>query len=662
MCGIAGVIAGDQSSLSAQQEALVGRMAMSLAHRGPDDVGTWFSPRSAVGFGFRRLAIIDTTQAGHQPMQSPSGRFTVVFNGEVYNFVELRKELRSLGHTFSGGSDTEVLLAAFEEWGVVPSLTRLLGMFALAVYDADHEEVTLVRDQLGIKPLYYHERPGFLSFASQPRAFREDAAFPTELDHVALSEYLCSLTVPTPLSVYASAKKLLPGHCLTVKVRTLEVSSQPYHTAETSYRNRSVPYLADTELVDRARAVLGDAVRRQLRSDVPLGAFLSGGIDSSLVTALAQENSSQPLRTYSIGFVEAEFDESAYAAKVAAILGTRHTEIELTHAEALEVIPELPGMFDEPFASPSAIPNYLLCRESRREVTVALSGTGGDECFVGYNRYLAASYLLPRLAKLPYPLRSFGARLIASVTGPVTNAATGALNAVLPSALRIRRSSEKLDKVRRLLRRESAEGMYRELLSVPTMNSTIESNRESLFTQADSILADDSIPLGDRAVLADQLGYLVDDQLTKVDTVSMAVGLEVRVPLLDQAVMEFSWSLPYSAKVRRGRGKWILRELLGDYIPEELIARPKQGLSLPIASWLRGPLREWAGDLLFSDSDVGASLYSEEDVQRQWTTFLEGDDDLALSVWAIAMLHQWEWNWRRSAYQSSGDSHIGARS
>lgn len=632
-------------SLESRQISLVERMAESLAHRGPDDSGTWISDDASVAFGFRRLAIIDVSEAGHQPMQSASRRYTIVFNGEVYNYVELRDELRRLGHEFHGESDTEVLLAAFEQWGVRAALPRLLGMFAMAVHDQRDKETTLVRDQLGIKPLYYHQRPGFITFASQSRALRQDAGFPTGVDRAAVGEYLRSLTIPTPRSVYSAARRLPPGHCLTIRSRDLRVELQAYSTSETTFRGRSVLQLDDEALIEQAQSVLSDAVRRQLRSDVPLGAFLSGGIDSSLVTALAQEHCSRPLRTYSIGFAEAEFDESAFAAEVASVLGTKHTEIQLTHAEALAIIPEMSQVFDEPFASPSAIPNYLLCRDSRRDVTVALSGTGGDELFIGYNRYLAASVVLPGLGALPRPVRRGLAALLRSTNSPAVEPFVKLLNRLLPGPLQVRQSGEKLDKMQRLLLRRSATDMYHELLSTSGLSSTIGAHGKSLSTAAGMVLADESIRLRERVVLADQLGYLVDDQLTKVDTVSMAVGLEVRVPLLDQTLVDFSWNLPYPAKVRRGRGKWILRELLSRYVPRELIARPKQGLSLPIASWLRQPLREWAEDLLFSDVDVGVSLYTAEDLKETWSRFLNGEDDLALAIWAVAMLHQWELSW-----------------
>lgn len=649
MCGIAGALVQGNLSLESRQISLVERMAESLAHRGPDDTGIWISDDTSVAFGFRRLAIIDVSEAGHQPMQSASRRYTIVFNGEVYNYVELRDELRRLGHIFHGESDTEVLLAAFEQWGVRATLPRLLGMFAMAVHDQGDKETTLVRDQLGIKPLYYHQRPGFITFASQSRALRQDADFPTELDRAAIGEYLRSLAIPTPRSVYAAACRLPPGHYLTIRSRDLSVELQAYSTPETIFRDRSVLQLDDEALIEQAQSVLSDAVRRQLRSDVPLGAFLSGGVDSSLVTALAQEHCSRPLRTYSIGFAEAEFDESAFAAEVASVLGTHHTEIQLTHAEALAIIPEMPQVFDEPFASPSAIPNYLLCRDSRRDVTVALSGTGGDELFIGYNRYLAASVVLPGLGTLPHPVRRGLAALLRSTNNPVVEPFVHLLNRVLPGPLHVRQSAQKLDKMQRLLLRRSATDMYHELLSTSGLRSTIGAHHKSLTTAAAKVLADESIRLRERVVLADQLGYLVDDQLTKVDTVSMAVGLEVRVPLLDQTLVELSWSLPYSAKVRRGRGKWILREVLSRYIPGELIARPKQGLSLPIASWLRRPLREWAEDLLFSDVDVGVSLYTVEDLNEIWRRFLGGEDDLALTIWAVAMLHQWELGWGRDS-------------
>ena len=651
MCGIVGLIS--QAALT--PDALRGhveRMSACISHRGPDDEGHWADPASGIALGFRRLAIIDVSPAGHQPMQSASGRYTIVFNGEVYNYIEIRAELEHAGPIeFRGHSDTEVILAAFERWGIEPSIRKFVGMFAMAVWDARDRRLSLIRDRLGIKPLYYYHRPGLFTFGSELKSIVSGPAFDGSIDAAAIDAYLRFLYVPAPLSIYRYVRKLLPGHVLNVDERGELAEETPYWSLEDVYRSsRANPVVgSDAEVVDELRELLSDAVRLRMRSDVPMGALLSGGIDSSTVVALMQRHASQPTRTFSIGFPGTPHDESEAAAAIARALGTDHTALAVTGADALAVVPELPHLFDEPFADPSQIPTYLVCRLARRDVTVALSGDGGDELFAGYERYVQGERLIRRMRHLPRALRHVMSAGIRAGSARVWERAYRAVAPALDPSGRHRLAGEKIRKLGNVLVQDTPGDMYRSLMSAGWQSSSgvlPDGSNGRATNRLDGVFGagfHGDMPLLDAMLLSDQRTYLADDLLAKVDRASMAVSLEARVPLLDHRVVEFSWRLDRKHKVREGRGKWALRQVLYGMVDPALVDRPKTGFSVPVASWLRGPLRDWSEALLFDDPRD--EWLSARAVRSSWHALLRGGDQEALAIWAAVMLQAWRKRW-----------------
>ncbi len=646
MCGFAGFLTSKGMEEEAMSAAL-GSMIHCLAHRGPDQEGVWTSPEDGIGLGFRRLAIVDLTEAGDQPMMSASGRFVLAFNGEVYNFGELREQLRARGHRFRGHSDTEVILAAFEEWGVEASFPRFNGMFALAVWDAAQQRLVLARDRLGIKPLYVYHEPGFISFGSELKALQRGPVFDRALSPSALELYLRYLCVPAPQTIFRNASKLLPG-CY-VAIRSIDQGvppPTPYWTLEDACADGlQDPIQSDQEAVERLDELLLDAVRRRMISDVPLGALLSGGVDSSTIVALMQELSERPVKTYTIGFAEAEFDESRHAKLVADHLGTDHTELILTGQDALDVIPLLPAMFDEPHADPSQIPTYLVSKLARSDVTVALTGDGGDELFGGYNRYRFGARTLDHLSRvprLPRRLMSAGVRSVAPETWARAYRTAAAL---IPGASAHRLPGEKIRKLGNLLRCDTQAEMYRSLMSAWQRPGEVVRRSEMVTDRAVEILAGSRpAPLVERMMLADQTTYLPDDLLAKLDRASMAVSLEARVPILDHRIVELAWKMPHRAKIRSGVTKWALRQVLYRRVPPELIERAKTGFSIPIDQWLRGPLRAWGDALLSPDSLRNCELLEPDPILREWKAVKSGSGS-GLSVWAVLMFQAWKAEW-----------------
>ena len=623
-------------------------MAAALVHRGPDDGGVWADPPTGIALAFRRLSIVDLSAEGHQPMRSGSGRFTMVFNGEVYNHRQLGKELRAAGCRFRGHSDTEVILAAFEEWGIERSLRRFIGMFAIAVWDAERRELSLVRDRLGIKPLFIYQHRGLVSFGSELKALLSGPEFDRSLDVDALTSYLRYLYVPAPRSIFRHVVKLLPGHILTITDPVAPLpSARPFWSAEAAATvGQSTPFAGDdAQAVLELETLLTDAVRVRMQADVPLGALLSGGVDSSTVIALMQACADRPVKTFTIGFDRREFDEAAHARAIANHLGTDHTELRLTGADALAVVPRLPDMFDEPLADPSQIPTFLVCELARPHVTVALTGDGGDELFGGYNRYVAGERMISDFQRYPSLLRRFSASGVTSLSPRTWNRVGHLLRPVFPVAGSTRLLGERLYKVAELLRGDSASGMYRSLLSAwQEPERLVVTAPEERGNHA--LASDDRLGLMERMMLADQKGYLPDDLLAKVDRASMAVGLEARVPILDHRVVEYSWRLPRRFKVRDGRGKWILREILNKHVPRELTDREKMGFSVPLAQWLAGPLRNWAGDLLHSHA--ASEFLRGAVVSQRWDKFLTGNTASAPGIWALVMFCAWQNRWLES--------------
>jgi asparagine synthase (glutamine-hydrolysing) len=654
MCGLAGFF-GRRNWSREELASIASRMTEAIVHRGPDDSGVWVNEEAGVALGFRRLAIVDLSALGHQPMPSSSGRYTMIFNGEVYNHRSLRRDLESAGCAFRGHSDTEVILAAFERWGIHKAVGRFVGMFAIAVWDAERRELSLIRDRLGIKPMFVYHHKGVISFGSELKALLAGPEFDRTLDMNAVTSYLRYLYVPAPQCIFRHASKLAPGHILTISDPAAPLpASSPFWSIQDAARTGMGAQFggSDAEAVLELETLLTEAVRLRMQADVPLGALLSGGIDSSTVVALMQSSADRPVKTFTIGFDQVEFDEAAHARAIAAHLGTDHTELHLTGADALAVIPDLAEMFDEPLADPSQIPTFLVCQLARREVTVALTGDGGDELFGGYNRYISGERMINGFQRWPRLLRRFSAAGATSLSPRSWNQMRDVLKPVFPAAGRTRLLGEKIHKVGELLRADSTSGMYRSLLSAWQDPENLVVGG-SVCGATDATLAEgESLGLMERMMLADQRAYLPDDLLAKVDRASMAVSLEARVPILDHRVVELSWRLPRQFKVRDGRGKWILRQVLYKHVPPALVDREKMGFSVPLTQWLSGPLKNWAGDLLLSGENDG--ILRAAVVRKEWDRFIAGDSTDAGGLWALVMFKAWQARWTSGQFQYPG--------
>jgi len=634
MCGIAGFLELERRSGTHELEALAGAMAATLRHRGPDASGVWADAESGIGFGHTRLSIVDLSPAGAQPMVSSCGRFVIVYNGEIFNAAELRPELEAKGRRFKGHSDTEVIVEACAEWGVQQTATRIIGMFAFAVYDRRDKRLSLVRDRLGIKPLYWGKAGTRLAFASELKAFGALPGWNKKLNRDALASYLRFAYVPAPHSIYRGISKLMPGHIAMIDP-TGETRIAPFWTlADAAERGKADQLdVGDKQACDMFEALLGDAVGRRLVADVPLGAFLSGGIDSSAVAAMMRMKSNAPVRTYSIGFREQGFDEAPHASAVAAHLGTEHTELYVSAKEAQDAIPLMPEIYDEPFADSSQIPTYLLSKLTRQHVTVALSGDGGDELFAGYTRHRFAN----RIQSMPPRV----AQLLASGLDMAGPAVWDRLFKLVPARRRPSYGGDKMQKTAAMLR-EGPQGAYRSLVSAwDDPEAIVLGAREPKGAIFDPDLAA-ALPDGlDRMQYLDTLTYLPDDILTKVDRASMAVGLEVRVPILDHRVVEFSWRLPSRFKMRGGKGKWLLRQLAYRHVPKALLDRPKSGFAVPIGAWLRGPLCDWAEALLQPARLEESGLLDAAPIRARWEEHLDGRRNWHGSLWTVLMFQAW---------------------
>jgi len=638
MCGIAGILDPKRYFKLDQLRQMALRMASRLRHRGPDFQGEWIDAEAGVALGHTRLAIVDLSPAGAQPMASSCGRFVLSYNGEVYNAPELRSELESAGRKFRGHSDTEVMIEGFAVWGVQATVERLIGMFAFAVWDRSSRTLMLGRDRLGIKPLYWGHANGCLVFGSELKALTALPFWRGEIDHNALAAFLQYGYVPTPLSIYRGINKLAPGTLLEFNNRN-EISQSAYWSLSEVARlgQASTFDVSDEAAVEVLESLLSDAVRRRMVADVPLGMFLSGGIDSSTVAALMQASSARPIRTFSIGFPERGYDEAANARAVAAHLGTDHTELYVTPAEAQSVIPKLPQIYDEPFADSSQVPTFLLSEMTRRHVTVALSGDGGDEVFAGYNRYGQGLALAKVIRILPNVAR----RLVGSALTHISPNAWDSVSHWIPEKLRPPLLGDKLHKLAGVLSEDSA-GFYRYLVTqCPEAASLVKGRTlpdDNLYPKLARERFSDDVSW---MQYLDTTTYLPDDILTKVDRASMAVALEVRVPLLDHRVVELAWMLPPHMKMRRGVGKWILRQVAFKYVPKRLLERPKMGFAVPIDQWLRGPLKAWAGDLLNPASICSAGLMDPAPIMEKWKEHQAGARNWQYFLWNVLMFEAW---------------------
>lgn len=634
MCGIAGMWA----ARALAPEPIVKDMTGALHHRGPDSNDIWTSPNSSLCFGHARLAIVDLSEHGRQPMHSRSGRYVITFNGEIYNHLELRAKLGQ-SVSWRGHSDTETLLEAIDQLGLVKALEASVGMFALALWDRETDSLSLARDRMGEKPLYYGRGTQGMVFASELKALRRCPGLDLSLDVVALQDYVRVGYVAGPRSVFQGIKKLPPGSVLTFTSPYDDGATVTYWTLPTPSRDTSqVLHPHDDETwLSNLDQLLDRSVRQQMLSDVPLGAFLSGGIDSSLIVSLMQRASSRRIRTFSMGVRDQGEDESRHARKVAAYLGTDHTEMIVSPEDVLAVVPKLADIYDEPFADSSQVPTVLLSQLTKRHVTVALSGDGGDELFGGYNRYITAARLEPVMENVPFAMRHFVARLLNAIPtkywdGLSNNEITRRLMHVPPSM------GEKVARLAGFLSAPTGQQAYLQTVS-QWLHETFMPLRSSTTTSQLPEFPSASLP--QQMMWWDMQSYLPDDILVKVDRAAMAHSLETRVPFLDHRIIEFSLSIPMKYKIRGGQSKWLLRQLLSRHIPSELFERPKQGFTLPLAEWLRGPLRDWAEDLLSTQSLNTTAIFDSDKVTKAWQQHLSKRFNHQRGLWTILMLLSW---------------------
>ena len=686
-------------------------MALAIQHRGPDDAGAWADATAGVALGFRRLSILDLSSAGHQPMHSVSGRFVMTFNGEIYNHTDLRislsaSQLAMPAQTWRGHSDSETLLACFEAWGIEKTLHKTVGMFAIALWDTQTRTLHLVRDRFGEKPLYYGwtttantAAPAFV-FGSELKALRAYPGFANPVSREALALYMRFTYVPAPYSIYQNIFKLEPGCMLSINTDFSTNTTATFSQANGVLGSVHVPSVpiessvplrppvvqgglrihrwwslasvveagtqkqicTEIEALETLEQRLKDSVRLQSLADVPLGAFLSGGVDSSCIVALMQAQAPRSVKTFTVGFEEAGFDESPHARAVAEHLGADHSELFVSAKQAQAMIGDLPAIYDEPFADSSQIPTYLVCKAARQQVTVTLSGDGGDELFGGYNRYFWGPRIWSRLAWIPYPARQALARAIQAIPTSGWDALSRPVNALLPASKNISRSGSKAHKLAsRLSGVRDLDDLYKSLVSewqdpalvVKGANGESGGDKRILLREPPSMLSDPWPEVGVeqhelRMMYRDSMTYLSDDILCKLDRAAMATSLETRVPFLDHRVAELAWRLPLNMKIRDGQGKWALRQVLYKYVPKELIDRPKAGFAIPVGQWLRGPLKDWAEALLDEKRLEVEGYFYPKPIRDKWLQHLTGRYDHTQSLWAVLMFE----SWLESTYQS----------
>jgi asparagine synthase (glutamine-hydrolysing) len=648
MCGIAGIFTLSQEANKLQQNARL--MADTIIHRGPDDGDVWVDGTFGLALAHRRLSIVDLSKAGHQPMHSACGRYVIVFNGEIYNHIDLRRNLESADITtiWRGHSDTETLLSGFAKWGVKATIQKCIGMFAFALWDRQAKILTLGRDRLGEKPLYYGwqgsgESAVFL-FGSELKALKAHPAFKTEVNRDSLALLMRHSYIPAPYSIWQGISKLEPGCLLTISPQQIQPSIERYWSGKQVVEDGlSSPFTGNAhEAVSSLDSLLQNAITQQMLADVPLGAFLSGGVDSSTVVALMQAQSSRPVRTFSIGFNEAQYNEAEHAKAVARHLGTDHTELYVTPEDALNVIPKLPQLYDEPFSDCSQIPTFLVAEMARQHVTVALSGDAGDELFCGYNRYLMTSRLWHKLSYLPVGLRRSLASSLTTLSPNTWNNLVSPLLNILPNRFAMANLGDKLHKGAGVLASRTSSSLYHGLVSHwHDPSRLVLGSTEPSTVLTDSKLQPNTPTDIERMMALDMLTYLPDDILTKVDRAAMGVSLETRVPFLDHRVVEFAWQLPLEYKLRDGVGKWALRQVLYKYVPKTLIERPKMGFGVPIDDWLRGPLRGWAETLLDESRLKNEGFFNPQMVRDKWYEHISGKRNWQYQLWDVLMFQAW---------------------
>ena len=647
MCGIAGFVGFrhlEGGSLASTAQA----MGRAILHRGPDDGGIWRDDDANVMLVHRRLSILDLSPAGHQPMESGSGRYVLAFNGEIYNHNELRDSLAASGQhghadgglVWRGHSDTETLLAGIDAWGLEETLKRTVGMFALALWDKSDRSLTLARDRMGEKPLYYGWLGGVFLFGSELKALKAHPAFEGEIDRGAIASQMRYNYVPAPHSIYRGIFKLPQGHCVKVKAYAINEQREPWpywSLSQAITRGRANQFdCSDSDAVDALHTLLRSTVSSQMVADVPLGAFLSGGVDSSTIVALMQSQSSRPVKTFTIGFGEEGYNEAVHAKAVAAHLGTEHTELYVSSKQAQDVIPRLPSLYDEPFSDSSQIPTFLVSQMTRDHVAVSLSGDAGDELFGGYNRYLMTSGLWKKISSLPLSLRKAAASLLKIPSPDLYNG----FFRRLPLFSKYPNLGDKIHKGSGLISCQDWSDLYLNLTSHWTDPDSLVINGTE-FPTAASRLEFSGLDILEKMMALDASTYLPDDILCKVDRAAMGVSLETRVPMLDHRIVEFAWRLPLHMKIRDGQGKWILRQVLYKYVPSKLIERPKMGFGVPIGSWLRGPLRDWAEGLLSEPRLLQEGYFDPKPIRKKWTEHLSGQCNWQYYLWDVLMFQAW---------------------
>ena len=636
MCGITGFLGGQSVEMGVAE-----RMAARIVSRGPDDVGAFTDVYSGLALVHRRLSILDLSPAGHQPMRSACGRYILVYNGEIYNHLDLRSELEDAGWAFNwrGHSDTETLLAALCFWGVRGALERVNGMFAFGLWDCAEKRLYLARDRMGEKPLYYGRSGEAFLFGSELKALAAHPEWRGEVDRNALALYMRYNNVPAPWSIYKGIAKLPPAHFVVVSDQGRSVSEPICYWSLAAIAEQGSANASGTEqeLEQQLDRLLTDSVSRRMVSDVPLGAFLSGGYDSTIVAALMQAQSQDPIRTFSIG-TNSVNDEAQHARVIADYLGTDHTELYVTPDDAMGVIPQLPSIYDEPFADSSQIPTFLVSQLARQSVTVALSGDGGDELFAGYNRHIFGPAVWNRAAKMPAGARS----ILGGILGRLSRVNWQGAMHYLPNRMQVADLELKLEKLATAMKARSGAAFYRDLVSHWKEPEQLVIGAREPETLVDRQGEDPELPgLREQMLYLDMMGYLPNDILTKMDRASMAVSLEARVPLLDHRVVAFAWGVPSELKYRQGQGKWLLRQVLYRYVPREMVDRPKKGFAIPLGEWLRGPLREWAEALLDERRLLEEGYLRPEPIRQMWQAHLAGKGRFEEQLWCVLMFQAW---------------------
>ncbi len=649
MCGLAGFLSNhiDSKNICSQLESMIN----TLEHRGPDSIGHWFSSKYNIAIGHARLSILDLSDAGNQPMRSSSGQYIIAFNGEIYNHLELRARLNNESKNtiqWNGHSDTETLLSCFEAWGVDTTLQKISGMFAIALYDTKNNSLYLIRDRMGEKPLYYGWSDDSFLFGSELKSLKAFKGFLGEVDRNALALFLKYDYVPSPYSIYKGINKLPKGSYIQISMINNiwdkeGVSNPNYYWSMNDVAESGMGANkfngSEKDAIQALDNLLSKSIKQQMISDVPLGAFLSGGIDSSIVAALMQKQSKKKIKTFTIGFHEKHYNEAEYAKEVALYLGTDHTELYVSPEQAIDVISRLPKVYDEPFADSSQIPTFLVSEMAKQYVTVSLSGDGGDELFGGYNRYFMANRIWKKIEKIPLIVRKLISKGITLLSPKVWDFLINSVFKFLPSGFRMAHPGDKIYKLSRMLKSTNIHDIYDGLVS--HWDNSFEvvigcKKKNDKFNQD----IDFSHP-EDGMMLLDSITYLPDDILVKVDRAAMSVSLETRAPFLDKDVVEFAWQLPFNMKIRDSQGKWVLRKVLDKYVPKELIDRPKMGFGVPIDSWLRGPLREWAEDLLSEKRLKDDGYFHVESIRDKWKEHLSGHRNWQYHLWSVLMFQVW---------------------